>query len=52
MVMFNDIARPLPEHWDEEIDVVVVGSGFAGLAAATEAAGLKAKVVIFDKMQR
>ena len=28
---------PLPEKWDETFDVVVIGSGFAGLAAAIEA---------------
>ncbi len=37
-------------RWDEEIDVGVVGSGFAGLSGAAEAAGLGAKVVIFEKM--
>ena len=43
-------ARPLPTKWDEEIDVVVVGSGFAGLAAAAEAAKAGAKTVILEKM--
>ena len=28
---------PMPEKWDETFDVVVIGSGFAGLAAAIEA---------------
>ena len=28
---------PMPAKWDEEVDVIVVGSGFAGLAAAAEA---------------
>lgn len=34
---------PMPEKWDETFDVVVIGSGFAGLAAAIEArlAGLR-----------
>ncbi|OPY71139.1 MAG: Urocanate reductase precursor [Syntrophorhabdaceae bacterium PtaU1.Bin034] len=44
--------RGIPEEWDEEIEVVVVGSGFAGLAAAAEAAGLGARVVILEKMRR
>ena len=43
-------ARPLPTKWDEEIDVVVVGSGFAGLSAAAEAAKAGAKTVILEKM--
>jgi fumarate reductase flavoprotein subunit len=42
--------RKLPKKWDEEIDVVVVGSGFAGLAAAAEAAGKGAKTVVLEKM--
>lgn len=25
---------PMPAKWDEEVDIIVVGSGFAGLAAA------------------
>jgi len=44
------IVRKLPETWDETWDVIVVGSGFAGLAAAAEAAGAGAKVVILEKM--
>ena len=27
----------LPQKWDEEAGIVIVGSGFAGLAAAIEA---------------
>lgn len=42
--------RQLPKKWDEEIDVVIVGSGFAGLAAAAEAAAAGAKTVILEKM--
>jgi urocanate reductase len=44
--------RRIPKRWDEDVDIVVVGSGFAGLAAAAEAAGLGAKVIILDKMRR
>ena len=42
--------KKFPTKWDEEIDVIVVGSGFAGLAAAAEAAGKGAKTVILEKM--
>ncbi|HQP31873.1 MAG TPA: FAD-dependent oxidoreductase, partial [Deltaproteobacteria bacterium] len=42
--------KMLPAKWDETLDTVVVGSGFAGLAAAAEAAKGGAKVVILEKM--
>lgn len=44
------MVKKFPAKWDETWDVVVVGSGFAGLAAASEAAGGGAKVVILEKM--
>jgi flavocytochrome c len=37
-------------RWDETTDVVVLGSGFAGLAAAIEAYNAGVSVVIFEKM--
>lgn len=40
----------IPEKWDESYDVVVVGSGFAGLSAAIEAKNANASVVILEKM--
>lgn len=36
-------------HWDEETDVVVVGSGAAALAAAVAAIGNAARVIILEK---
>ena len=41
----------LPKEWDETYDVVVVGSGFAGLAAAWEARKAGATVAILEKMR-
>lgn len=40
----------VPEKWDESFDVIVVGTGFAGLAAAYEAKKAGASVLIIDKM--
>ena len=41
----------VPAKWDETADVVIVGSGFAGLAAAYEAKKAGASVVILEKMR-
>lgn len=38
-----------PEHWDVEADVIVVGFGAAGVAAAVTAHDLGARVVILEK---
>lgn len=40
----------LPESWDEECDVLVVGGGYAGLAAAYEAQEAGAEVMLIEKM--
>jgi flavocytochrome c len=41
----------LPESWDEETEVIVIGSGFAGLAAAIEAKNADSSVIILEKMK-
>jgi flavocytochrome c len=41
----------MPKKWDETYDLVIVGSGFAGLAAAYEAKKAGASVVILEKMR-
>lgn len=38
-------------RWDEVTDVVVIGSGFAGLTAAIEASNAEASVIVFEKMK-
>jgi succinate dehydrogenase/fumarate reductase flavoprotein subunit len=44
------MARKLPESWDEEADVVVVGYGYAGAVAALEAREAGADVLLIEKM--
>jgi flavocytochrome c len=41
----------MPKKWDESYDVVIIGSGFAGLAAAYEAKKAGASVVVLEKMR-
>jgi len=38
-------------QWDEIADIVIIGSGFAGLAAAIEARNAGASVIVLEKMQ-
>jgi len=47
--MFKDFFE-IPEAWDETADVVIIGSGLAGLAAATEAVKQSERVIVLDKM--
>ena len=42
-------AGPVPKKWDETYDVVVIGSGFAGLSAAIEAKNAGSTVIVLEK---
>ncbi|MDR1490718.1 MAG: flavocytochrome c [Desulfovibrio sp.] len=42
-------AVPPPDKWDQSVDVVVVGTGYAGLSAAVEAKDAGANVLVIDK---
>lgn len=42
--------RSMPQKWDETVDTLIIGSGFAGLSAAAEAAKSGDNVVILGKM--
>ncbi len=44
-----DAAGSMPKKWGLTADVIVVGSGFAGLCAAVEAAEGGAKVIVLEK---
>lgn len=40
----------VPQKWDDTVDVLCVGTGFSGLAAAIEAHNAGASVLVIDKM--
>jgi len=44
-------APGIPDKWDAEADVIVVGTGVAGYAAAIEAADAGATVLMIEKMK-
>ena len=48
--MNNAYATVAPDKWDEEADILVVGAGAAGFAAALDAATMGAKVIILEKL--
>jgi urocanate reductase len=39
----------IPKIWDDETDVIIIGSGFSGLAAAIEAKDAGANVLVLEK---
>lgn len=39
-----------PDEWDETADVIVIGGGFAGLAAAERAASAGASTILIERM--
>jgi hypothetical protein len=43
-------AIPVPKKWDKTADVVIVGSGYSGLAAAIVSRQLGMSVVVLEKM--
>jgi len=45
-------AAPMPSRWDTEVDVIVVGTGLAGMCAGINSAEKGAKTLILDKMSR
>jgi succinate dehydrogenase/fumarate reductase flavoprotein subunit len=45
-------AEGLPAKWNKEVDIVIVGTGHAGLAAAIAASDAGAKVVVLEKMKK
>ncbi len=50
--MDQNVPKPgITRHWDETFDIVIIGSGFAGLAAAIEAHDAGATVKIIEKME-
>jgi flavocytochrome c len=46
--MFEELS--MPKKWDLETDVLIIGAGTAGLAAAIEAGKAGAKVVVVEQM--
>lgn len=44
--------KRIPERWDRETEVLIVGTGFAGLSAAIEAYDAGARVLLLEKMPK
>ncbi len=46
----SKVMAGVPKKWDQETDILVIGAGGAGLAAAATAAPAGAKVLVLEKM--
>lgn len=51
VVIARTKAAAVPKKWDKEADLVIVGTGFAGLAAALTARELGLSVLLLEKMR-
>lgn len=49
VALADNVAAPLPEKWDYEADVVIVGYGAAGAIAAREAIAQGASALVLEK---
>jgi succinate dehydrogenase/fumarate reductase flavoprotein subunit len=47
---WSQTTTQIPRKWDKEADVVILGTGFAGLSAAIAAKDFGAKAIILEKM--
>ena len=50
VVIAGENAAAVPKKWDKEADLVIVGTGFAGLAATLTARELGLSVLLLEKM--
>jgi len=47
----SEAASDIPKKWDKEADVVIIGSGFSGMAGTLEARKLGLSVLLLEKMK-
>jgi heterodisulfide reductase subunit A-like polyferredoxin len=50
MAHADTLAAEKVKKWDDTVDVLIIGLGFAGLSAAIEARNAGAKVMVIEKM--
>lgn len=51
MTQHHSTSASTNDNWDEDYDVIIIGSGFAGLAAAIEAKQAGANPIVLEKMR-